>query len=55
MPVRIVITGGSVADCKQAIVLIDGLAADYLLADRGYDTNEIVDWAVTHNMIAVIP
>ncbi len=55
MPVRVVITGGSVADCKQAIVLIDGLAADYLLADRGYDTNEIVDWAVTHNMIAVIP
>ena len=55
MPVRVLITSGTVADCKQAIVLIDGLAAEYLLADRGYDTNEIIDWAVEHNMITVIP
>ena len=55
MPVRVLITSGTVADCKQAIALIDGLLADYLLADRGYDTNAIINWAIEHGMIAVIP
>ncbi len=55
MPVRVVITSGTRADCREAIALIDGLFADYLLADRGYDTNEIIDWAIKHGMIAVIP
>jgi len=35
--------------------LIDGLLADYLLADRAYDINEIVKWALEHGMITVIP
>jgi transposase len=55
MPVRVIITSGTVADCKQAVALIDGLFADYLLADRGYDTNEIIKWAIEHRMIVVIP
>jgi transposase len=55
MPVRVIVTAGTVADCKQAIALIDGTFADYLLADRGYDTNEIIQWAIEHGMIAVIP
>jgi transposase len=55
MPVRVLITSGTVADCKQAVALIDGIFADYLLGDRGYDTNEIVQWAIDHGMIAVIP
>ena len=29
--------------------------ADYLLADRGYDTNDIINWAIDNGMIAVIP
>ena len=55
MPVRVLITSGTVADCKQAIALLEGIVAEYLLADRGYDTNEIVEWAMEHGMIAVIP
>jgi len=55
MPVRVIITAGTVADCKQAVALIDGILADYLLADRGYDTNEIIRWAIEHGIIAVIP
>jgi len=39
----------------QAIALIDGIWAEYLLADRAYDTNDIVQWAIDHGMIAVIP
>jgi transposase len=55
MPVRILITEGTRADCKEAVQLIDGIKADCLLADRGYDTNEIIEFATDHGMIAVIP
>lgn len=55
MPVRIIVTAGTTADCKQALALIDGLSAEHLLADRGYDSNEIVEAAVAAGMQAVIP
>ena len=35
MPVRMEVTAGTVADCAQAEALIDGIDAEYLLADRG--------------------
>jgi transposase len=35
--------------------LIEGLTADYLLADRGYDTNAIVEQATRQGMAPVIP
>jgi transposase len=31
------------------------MPAEYLLADRGYDTNEIIDFALTQGMKGVIP
>jgi transposase len=55
MPVRVLVTSGTVADCKQAVTLIDGITADYLLADRGYDTNQIIESAIANGMIVVIP
>jgi transposase len=55
MPVRILVTAGTTADCKQAIALIDGFTAEYLLADRGYDTNEIIENALLAGMKIVIP
>jgi len=55
MPVRIIITAGTVADCTLGAKLIEGIDADYLLADRGYDTNAIVDFAMGSGMEAVIP
>ena len=55
MPVRIVVTEGTRADCKEACTLIDGLSAEALLADRGYDTDEIVEMAIRAAMIPVIP
>ena len=42
MPVRLSLSEGMVADCTQAHSLIEGVAAEYLLADPGYDTNAIV-------------
>ena len=55
MPVRILVTEGTRADCKEAIHLIEGISAEALLADRGYDTNEIVAYALNSGMDVVIP
>lgn len=55
MPVRIRITAGTTADCTEAIPLMEGINADVLLADRGYDTNDIINYAAKHNMQIVIP
>jgi transposase len=54
-PVRVIITKGTEADCKQAIPLIDGISAGALLADRAYDTNEIVEFALQNKMQVIIP
>ena len=35
--------------------MISGIEADFLLADRGYDTNEIISFALDSNMEVVIP
>jgi len=55
MPVRILVTTGTTADCTQAVALIDGFTAQCLLADRGYDTNTLIEAAVTAGMQIVIP
>lgn len=55
MSVRAIITAGTVADCKQAIGLIEGFLAENLLADKGYDSNAILEQAILQGMIPVIP
>ena len=55
MPIRILITQGTTADCTQAQQLISGLKAEYLLADRGYDSDAMVEQAVAQGMQSVIP
>ena len=55
MPVRLSLSEGTVTDCTQAHSLIADLAAQYLLADRGYDTNAIVAEAGARGMEPVIP
>ena len=55
MPIRIVVTEGTTADCTQACMLIEGLTAEYLLADKDYDTNDIIDQAIVQGIKPVIP
>ena len=43
------------AHCKEAVHLIEGISAEALLADRGYDTNDILSYAVSAGMEPVIP
>ena len=37
------------------MALIDGIAAQFLLADRGYDSNEIIEKAIAAGCEVVIP
>jgi len=55
MPVRLAVTEGTVADCTQALSLIEGIEAQCLLADKAYDTNEIIAAAAELGMDPVIP
>ena len=43
------------ADCKEAIPLIEDLPCKVLLADRGYGTDEIVEYAKTSGIQPAIP
>ena len=43
MPVKVLITAGTVADCTEACNLIESIEAENLIADRGYDSNDIVE------------
>ena len=55
MPLRLILTRGTTADCSKAVPLIDGIQADYLLADKGYDTDGIVAAVVARGIEPVIP
>ena len=54
MPIRVIVTDGTTADCTKAEELIDGIKARYLLADKGYDSDEIVRLARKRKMVVVI-
>ena len=55
MPVRFFVTDATVADCSVAETLIADFDAEYLLADRGYDTDAIIEYALKTGMTPVIP
>lgn len=55
MPFRVFVTAGTVADCTQANALIEGISAEHLLADKGYDSDAIVEQAERQGMQAQIP
>jgi len=55
MPLRAIVTSATEADCSQAGALIDGLKAEHLIADKGYDSDAIICKAQTQNMQPQIP
>lgn len=55
MPVRVLVTAGPVADCTKAGELISEIKAEVLIADKGYDTDEIVQNAQSSGKTVVIP
>ena len=55
MPIRILATEATRADSSLAPELIEGLSAEHLIADKGYDSDAIVALAEQQGMRAVIP
>ena len=55
LPIRVLITPGTTTDCTQVSKLIEGIDADHRIADRGYDTDAILQQAAMQGMNAVIP
>ena len=55
MPIDLTVTSGTVADSSQADKLISEIEGQYLLADRAYDTNYVLDLVASKEMEAVIP
>lgn len=55
LPLAVSITSGTVADCSEAVSLIENLKSEGLIADRAYDTDEIITFSAEHYKIVVIP
>jgi transposase len=55
MPARVIVTAGPVAGCTQAGGLVEGIEAENPIADRGYDSDAIVEMAGAAGMEPVIP
>ena len=55
MPVRVLITQGTTHDVTQSESLIEGIEAEYLLADRAYDCNALISKAIAKKTEVVIP
>jgi transposase len=49
------LTGGEQADCFQALPLLEGRTANFVLADKGYDAGYIVEKITAMGAEAVIP
>lgn len=54
MLLRVLVIAGTVADCTQNCTLIDGIFAEWLLADKSYDRNAIIAKALKQNTRLVI-
>ena len=55
MPLRAIVTSATEADCTFGGALIEGIGAEALLADRGYDTDALIEQAREAGMEVVIP
>jgi transposase len=55
LPLRVIVTEGSQNDIKQADTLIHDLNADFLLADKAYDSDAFVQKASTQGIKVNIP
>jgi transposase len=51
----VIVTTGTIQDCECGLALIAGFQAGFLLADRGYDSDELVQAAECANIQAHIP
>ncbi len=54
-PLDFVLTGGQAADVNQAPTLLAGRESDYVMGDKSYDADSLIELIETQGAIAVIP
>lgn len=54
-PLRFILTGGEESDYKQALNLLNRQKADYVLADKGYDAEYVIEAILAKGAQPVIP
>jgi transposase len=54
-PVRLLLTAGQASEYGKANALIEGFEAEYILADKGYDSDAFLQTINDSGAIAVIP
>jgi transposase len=54
-PLRFILTGGQPHDATQAIPLLTGIKARYVIGDKGYDSDQILSFIQEQGGVAVIP
>jgi transposase len=54
-PIRFSLTGGQAHDAPQAIPLLTGIKAEGVIGDKGYDSDQILDFIQEQGAVAVIP
>ncbi len=54
-PIRFILTAGQAHDAPQAIPLVTGIKATHVIADKGYDSDQILAFIRSQGAIAVIP
>lgn len=54
-PIRPILTGGQVADITQRVALIDAIPTEPVIADKGYDSDALVEVIEARGAQAIIP
>jgi transposase len=54
-PLRVILTAGQMADIEQASALIQDQPAEFIVADKGYDSDAFVQTITAQGSQAVIP
>ncbi len=54
-PLRLLLTAGQASEYGQSEALIKGFLADYVLADKGYDSDQFVATVEATKAVPVIP
>ncbi len=54
-PLRLILTAGQCHDSPQAVALIDDFEPRALIADKGYDSDALIEAVTTKGIEAVIP
>ena len=54
-PIRLILTGGQVADITQGAALVEAIPTEAIIADKGYDSDALIQIIEATGAKAIIP